>query len=129
MGVYDTSKIISGLITFFALISFPIWYSAANGKIAYAPKPKIVTREKECIEPTLYMKDKHTDLLNHWRESAIREDNRTYVASSGKKYEISLTGTCMKCHPNKAEFCDQCHNYVGVKPNCWDCHVAPPKDL
>jgi len=31
----------------------------------------------------------------------------------------------MKCHTDKAKFCDRCHNYVGVTPNCWDCHVEP----
>ena len=40
-------------------------------------------------------------------------------------YDISLAGTCMKCHSNKAEFCDRCHDYAGVSPDCWSCHVAP----
>lgn len=43
-----------------------------------------------------------------------------------KKYEMSLQNTCMKCHSNKEEFCDQCHNYANVSPFCWDCHVQPP---
>jgi hypothetical protein len=38
---------------------------------------------------------------------------------------MSLQNTCMQCHPNKAEFCDRCHNYASVKPYCWDCHVEP----
>jgi len=31
----------------------------------------------------------------------------------------------MNCHKDKAEFCDQCHSYMGVQPRCWDCHVYP----
>lgn len=126
--MYDANKIIPGLIIFFCLITFPIWYSVISGKIAYTPDPEIITEEKQCIESTQYMRYKHMDLLKDWRESVVREGARTYVASDGKEYNISLTGTCMDCHSNKAEFCDQCHNYVGVKPNCWDCHIEPERD-
>jgi len=126
--MYDADKIIIGLIIFFCLMTFPIWYTAVSGKAGYTPEPKIVTEERECIEATQYMRDKHMDLLNDWRESVVREGTRTYVASDGREYNISLTGTCMDCHSNKAEFCDQCHNYVGVKPDCWDCHNPPGGD-
>jgi hypothetical protein len=123
--MYDAGKIITGLIIFLGLITLPIWYDMASGKAAYVPEPEIITEEKECIESTQYMRDKHMDLLDEWRESAVRQGVRTYIASDGQKYEISLTGTCLSCHSNKAEFCDQCHDYAAVKPNCWDCHNLP----
>ncbi|MDI6815055.1 MAG: sulfate reduction electron transfer complex DsrMKJOP subunit DsrJ [Dehalococcoidales bacterium] len=126
--MYDADKIIPGLIIFFCLITFPIWYSAASGKATYVPKPEIVTEEKQCIEPRQYMRCEHMALLNCWRESVVHQGIRTYVASDGKEYNISLIGTCLGCHSNKAEFCDKCHNYVGVKPNCWDCHTPPKRD-
>jgi len=31
----------------------------------------------------------------------------------------------MHCHSNKKKFCDECHNYMAVKPFCWDCHIQP----
>lgn len=123
--MYDASKIIIGLIIFICLITFPIWHNAISGKARYTPKLKLVTKEKECIEPTTYMRAEHMDLVINWRDSVIRSGIRTYVASNSKKYTMSLTGTCIKCHSNKAEFCDQCHNYAGVKPYCWDCHNYP----
>jgi len=124
--MYDADKIIPGLIIFFCLITLPIWYSVVSGKIAYTPELKIVTEEKQCIESTEWMRKHHMDLLvDDWRESVVREGTRTYVASDGKEYNMSLTGACLDCHSNKAEFCDQCHNYVGVKPGCWDCHIIP----
>jgi hypothetical protein len=55
----------------------------------------------------------------------VREHNRKFVAFDGKTYTISLTQTCMKCHTSKAEFCDRCHEYAGVTPYCWDCHIDP----
>lgn len=126
--MYDANKIITGLIIFFCLITSPIWYSVASGKATYVPEPKIVTEERQCVEPMQYMRDKHMDLLNDWKESVVREGIRTYVASDGREYNTSLTGTCLKCHPNKAEFCDRCHSYVGIKPNCWNCHNLPKED-
>ena len=124
----DADKIIIGLIIFFGLITLPVWYNMASGKAAYVPEPEIVTEAKQCVEPTPYMRDKHMDLLNDWKESVVREGNRTYTASDGQEYDMSLTGTCLDCHSNKAEFCDQCHNYAAVKPYCWDCHVVPEED-
>jgi len=123
--MYDADKIITGLIIFLGLVTFPIWYGITSAKAAQVPDPKIITEEEQCVEETQYMKDQHMSLLNDWRDSVVREGNRTYIASDGKEYNISLTGTCLSCHSNKAEFCDQCHNYVEVKPNCWDCHNQP----
>ena len=34
-------------------------------------------------------------------------------------------GVCVKCHSNKERFCDRCHDYAGVKPTCWNCHIVP----
>lgn len=126
--MYNANKIITGLVIFAILLAFPIWNNVASGKSSYVPEPKIVTDEKQCVEPKQYMKDTHMQLLEEWRQSVVRDGTRMYVASDGKKYDISLTNTCMKCHSNKKEFCDQCHNYAGVSPNCWDCHNAPEEE-
>ena len=37
----------------------------------------------------------------------------------------SLTLECLSCHSNKDKFCDECHEYLKVKPYCWDCHIIP----
>jgi len=128
MKMYDAGKIIAGIIIFVGLITFPFWYNM--GKAAQAPKPKLPTKVKECVESTPYMKTSHMQLLNEWRDSVVREGNRLYVAINGRKFDMSLSNmsfsdSCMGCHSSKVEFCDQCHNYVGVKPYCWDCHIAP----
>ena len=124
-AMYDAGKIIPGLIIFGVLLTSPIWYSVASGQISYVPQPKIVTEAKQCVESKEYMRENHMHLLDQWRQMVVRDDEHIYVASDGRQYDISLTDTCLKCHPNKQEFCDQCHNYTGVKPNCWDCHNEP----
>jgi len=69
--------------------------------------------------------ESHMQMLNDWRDQAIRNGQRVYVATDGKEYVVSLQNTCMDCHNNKTKFCDQCHNYAGVTPYCWECHIEP----
>ena len=123
--MYDTGKILAGLIIFLALLTSPVWYNAASGRASYVPEPKIVTGEKQCVAPKDYMKANHMDLLNEWRDLVVRGGERIYDSFDGKEYIMSLSNTCMDCHSNKSDFCDSCHEYCGVKPYCWDCHVEP----
>ena len=123
--MYDTGKILTGLIIFIVLITSPFWYNKAMGKSAQMPVPKIVTNERLCVLPRLEMRKKHMALLNDWRQTVVRNGARTYTTADGREFNMSLTLTCMKCHPNKSEFCDQCHNYEDVQPICWNCHVVP----
>jgi hypothetical protein len=123
--MYNTGKFVAtGVIFFVCLVMSPLWYVLGSGKAAHMPKLEIITEKKQCIEATQYMRDRHMYLLNDWAESVVRQGTRTYVASDGQEYNMSLN-TCMDCHSNKKEFCDRCHDYAGVQPNCWDCHVAP----
>jgi len=127
--MYDAGKIIPGLIIFLCLITFPGWYSLVKGEGIYVVEPEIVTEGEQCVESAEYMRANHMYLLiDDWRETVVREGIRTYVSSDGKEYNMSLTETCMDCHSNRAEFCDKCHDYVGGKPNCWDCHNEPGGD-
>lgn len=129
--MYNRGKIIIGLLIFVGLVTFPFLFSA--GKVVAKPEPKIDTpeiqklpeNERKCVEPKAFMKGEHMKLLNEWRDSVVREGDRIYIGDGGKKFDISLQNTCMKCHSNKKKFCDECHNYAAVKPYCWDCHIAP----
>ncbi len=73
------------------------------------------------------MRKHHVDILKEWRDARVRDGDTTYISSTGKSYTIGLTSTCLGCHSNKADFCDRCHNYLRVEPNCFDCHVVPEK--
>ncbi|HZD60659.1 MAG TPA: sulfate reduction electron transfer complex DsrMKJOP subunit DsrJ [Anaerolineae bacterium] len=127
--MYNGGKIIFGIFVFVALAAYPVYNNI--GKATVEPEPKIDTpaiqklSEKKCVESKEFMKAEHMVLLNKWRDLAVRDGQRVYVASDGQRYTISLQNTCMNCHSNKKEFCDKCHDYAGVKPYCWDCHVAP----
>lgn len=128
--MYDGGKIIPGLILFLGLVTFPFLYNATEGATK-KPEPKIDTPEikklavKKCVESKEFMKAEHMQLLNDWRDAVLRDGKRIYVNASGQRFDMSLQNTCMKCHSNKKEFCDQCHNYTAVKPYCWTCHIEP----
>jgi hypothetical protein len=125
--MYDSGKIIPGIILFVGLFTFPLWSNL--GKAAPAPKPELPKTEKVCVMDTAFMKTEHMVLLNDWRDKVVREANRVWVGPDGKEYQMSLQNSCMQCHASKAKFCDQCHNYAGVKPYCWECHLEPKENM
>ena len=124
--MYDSGKIIFGIIIFVGLFTAPFWYDAASKA---GEKPDIVLpakeNQKECVESAEYMRTNHMVLLNEWRQKAVREDEITYMSTTGKSYNINLRKTCLNCHSNTSQFCDRCHNYMDVSPYCWDCHIEP----
>ena len=127
--MYNAGKIIAGLVVFFILAALPFLLNL--GKASAKIEPSINTPEinampvKQCVEPKEFMRSEHMQLLNGWRDEVVRNGNRIYTNSRGQQYTISLQNTCMKCHSNKKEFCDKCHNYLAVKPYCWTCHIEP----
>jgi hypothetical protein len=121
--MHDAGKIIPGLLIFLAIITSPVWYRAMSRADAGAPQLTMPAGSQECVEETSYMRSFHMDLLNEWRDSAVRTLDVIHVGPGGKKYLKSFAGTCMDCHSQKAEFCDRCHAYVGAEPYCWDCHA------
>jgi hypothetical protein len=131
--MYDGWKIIIGIIIFIGIATFPFLYDIGKASVP-PPEPKIDTpeiqkmAEKKCIEDKLFMRAEHMVMLNDWRDLVVRDGNRLYIATNGKEYAMSLQNTCMKCHSNKKKFCDECHNYMAVKPYCWDCHIEPKED-
>ena len=124
--MYNGAKIIVGLIIGVALLTFPIWYQM--GKASPAPELEMPKDQKECVASVSYMRTAHMKLLDDWRHSVVRDENRVHTSESGKTFDMSLTNTCLECHTNKDKFCDKCHDYAKVSPYCWDCHVVPEKE-
>ncbi len=130
--MYDKVKIIPLIIIFLGLIAFPFYYNLIKAAVV-TPKPEVSLdtpeirnmKEKQCVKPKEFMSAHHMKLLDEWRNSAIRDNNRYFGTIDGVRYDKSLQKTCMHCHSNKRNFCDKCHIYADVKVYCWDCHIAP----
>jgi hypothetical protein len=112
-------------------------------------------KAKECVASKAFMRSWHMQLLDEWRNEVVRkadwyyrprklarhmtldkrlldqwrhyisDGTRRYVPKTDKIYYKSLQNTCLDCHSNKSKFCDECHDYLGVHPYCWNCHIAP----
>ncbi len=132
--MYKPRNIIIGIAILVILATYPFWGSL--GKSVAAPELSFDTpainalSEQHCIEDAEYMRDNHMQLLSDWKVSVVRDGNRVYVSDmDGQEYSMSLQNTCLECHSNKEQFCDACHDYLDVTPNCWDCHVEPKEEL
>ncbi len=121
--MFDSGKVIAGLVLFGLFVTFPIWWQAVAG--AHEPPDLAEPKGTSCVESAEFMRARHMDLLNEWRNQVVRNGMREYTASDGTEYHISLTLTCLDCHDDKEGFCDECHDYAGVQPLCWECHVVP----
>jgi len=125
----DREKILLGTAVALVVLTLPFWWNA--GRAHAAPQPELDTPTiaalpvRECVESKAYMRANHMKLLHEWRDAVVRRNARAYVNTRGQEYEISLQNTCMHCHDNKSRFCDECHDYVTVTMDCWNCHVAP----
>lgn len=133
--MFDAGKVIAGLIVFLVLVTAPLWYGALSGRSGEVPQLELaagltdsagrVLPDLHCVRDTVSMRAGHMDLLNQWRDDVVRQGERIYTAADGRRFVMSLQNTCLGCHHNKAEFCDRCHDYMSVKPYCWQCHVEP----
>ena len=134
MKIYNGGPIFLGILVFLAIALFPFYNNF--GKVNAKPEPKVdtpaiqeyekVNGKKECVESKEYMRGEHMQILNNWRDSVVRDAYRGYLSTTnGKRWNMSLQNGCLNCHSNKKKFCDECHNYMAVKPFCFDCHIQP----
>ena len=122
--MYNAKYVWIGIVSFLVLFTLPFTLNLGSDEYV-RPEVTMPAGVKDCIESAEFMRAEHMALLNTWRDMALREDKREYVASDGRKWVVSLQNTCTDCHANKVEFCDKCHESNSVTPYCWDCHVEP----
>jgi hypothetical protein len=118
--IYNGGKVVFGLLAFAGVVTAPAWYALGSGR---SGPPQLEKPEgTKCIEAASFMRAKHMELLDGWRDAVVRRGERVYIASDGQHHTMSLTGTCLRCHKEPANFCNRCHEYSGVEAFCWDCH-------
>jgi hypothetical protein len=131
----DFGKIIIGIIVFLVLLSIPVIVTQASGNADYDPESKLAEslesiEANSCINSNSaeYMRVHHSDLLYDYRTWAVRDDasgdtgDVYWTDEDGNKQLFSLNGTCLGCHTDRDAFCNVCHDYTAIQPNCWDCH-------
>ena len=102
-------------------ILLPLGYNVVHYVLAKPPataQPFVERPDEkydECVRETSYMRFHHMDLLAEIRDQVVRE---------GVRGELGLS-KCRECHPNRAQFCNRCHNAVNLYPDCFGCHYYP----
>jgi hypothetical protein len=121
----DRARIGLGVAVLLVVLTLPAWYALGGSSEAAQPELEMPRDSTECVEDVQYMRPYHMDLLDQWRTAVVRDGERWHTSVSGERRVMSLTGTCMGCHTNREQFCTRCHDYSGVEPTCWDCHIEP----
>lgn len=114
------------LLAVCALLAITSTTAVADSRV---PLPQLAPALGErCVEDTSFMRRNHMDLLKHQRDETVHRGIRT------QQYSLK---NCLSCHapapPKENEaaphFCRSCHEYAGVKPDCFQCHAryAEPK--
>lgn len=93
--MYDGGKIITGLIIFIALTTFPFYCNI--GKTVARPEPEAIRNVD--IMPWYHIP------VKKWRSSHMNIINSGAVTKEN----------CLPCHYEPEKFCNKCHEYVGVK--------------
>lgn len=92
------------------------------------PKPEIPEAVKgtKCVEPIEVMRHRHFDFLLRHRDKTVHQGIRT------QKFSLRH---CLQCHASaeptaqreeKGHFCKNCHQYAGVRIDCFECHATHP---
>jgi cytochrome c553 len=107
-----------------ALAAVALAAVAAGSRV---PAPRYtVDSSTRCVAPPEVMRRTHMDMLKHRRDRTVHQGVR-----GGDE---ALT-RCLECHASKTTgaaigapdaFCQSCHQYVGVRLDCFDCHQGKP---
>ncbi len=124
----DRPIILGALALLLVILAAPFW----DGVLAHTggvPPAIPAAKGAHCVRPTRWMLKYHMKLLMQLRYEAVHEGIR--------HKDESLPG-CMSCHvsrlpdgkypsvTSKKFFCNACHDYVGVRIDCFSCHTNRP---
>jgi hypothetical protein len=109
-----------------ALVAWTVC-APARAEGSRVPLPSIkVDRSTQCVAPPDVMRRSHMEMLKHRRDKTVHQGIR------GGEESLKQ---CLSCHADKTSgaaigapdaFCQSCHDYAGVKLDCFDCHQGRP---
>jgi hypothetical protein len=127
--MYDSGKIITGLVIFVLLVTFPFWYANFIGDVGAVPPATDNELSEAMFQGITFpndakhalttgeMRSTHMNMLRDIHATALEEG---YTAGKDEKKKVMQ---CMMCHGTKESFCDSCHVHAAVQtPDCWSCH-------
>jgi len=98
--MYDSGKIITGLVIFVAIFTYPLWSNL--GAAAPVPKPQLPPKNvaTQCVADTNYMRTSHMVMLNVAQISGrfVDETSQFPQADVGLNSEFAQFFTEGVCH-------------------------------
>ncbi|MEN8212838.1 MAG: Hdr-like menaquinol oxidoreductase cytochrome c subunit [Pseudomonadota bacterium] len=104
--------------------------ASADDKVNWRSGTSLAATEaKSCVREAPIMRRYHMELIKHARIDTVRKGVRGVDGSLSE---------CIACHVNKddkgafipvnqeGQFCQECHHYVGVALDCYQCHATVP---
>ena len=127
--MYDKEKIITGLVIFVLLITFPVWYNKLIGDVGAVPTVSNNELPEATFQSITFPNDAKHALTTPEMRSTHMQMLKTIHAKamadgySPEKDEKRNQMQCLMCHGTKEGFCDSCHAHAAVTtPDCWTCH-------
>jgi hypothetical protein len=118
------AAIAAGLAVALLALAAPPMARAEGSRV---PLPSItVDRTTKCVAPPDVMRRTHMEMLKHRRDKTVHQGVRGGDESLNR---------CLACHADRTTgvavgapdaFCQSCHDYVGVKLDCFECHQGRP---
>ena len=120
-------RLLRPLSTALAVLGIAAASLSAQAQSSRVPLPNItVDKSTTCVAPAEVMRRTHMDMLKHGRDKTV------HLGVRGGDESLSR---CIQCHAGKTTgaaigapdaFCQSCHDYVGVKLDCFECHQGKP---
>jgi hypothetical protein len=121
MNALSKYKYVAAVAIPVVIILFPLGYSVVAGIFTHSDAgagpflERPDAKYENCVRDTEYMRLHHWELLRGVREEVVRY---------GIRGELGIS-KCRECHTSSERFCNQCHNAVSMKPDCFGCHYYP----
>lgn len=124
----DRPIILGALALLLVILTAPFWHGALAHTRGASPAIP-AAKGAHCVRPRQWMIKNHMKLLMQLRYEAVHE---------GIRYKGESLPGCMNCHvsrlangkypsvTSKKFFCNACHDYVGVRIDCFSCHSNRP---
>lgn len=126
--VVTTGRAITAMLLAAAL-SVAAGCSDSSGQQA-VPGSSKAAKLNTCVRPKEFMRRNHFELIQHQRDITVHQGVRDTTDS---------LAACIACHvqydkggkpvPVNADgqFCNGCHHWLAVAPDCFDCHSTVPQ--
>jgi len=104
--VSDRPLILAGLTLFVGLVTTPSGTALSTEKRPSPLRRSNSLPGKAVRRATSYMRSSHMRLLEDWRNEAVRDGQRQFVAFNGKTYDKNPNPHLRHaCHTDRKEFC------------------------